>query len=207
MGMGTSCRVIGVCDVSVLSVELFDCLVGKLEGTDLFLDVVMEELGIEVSEDTVYIDLAERGFSECDGCGDWGFMGEYSRCTRCDMNANEYQRLASRTLIDRPPFDISPREIMVVWNAIGLAGEAGEVAELVKKGIFHQHGLDVEKMAREIGDVCWYVAALCTTLDLDLGAIMADNIAKLEARYPNGYSSEDSRKRVDLSSSPSYHPE
>lgn len=113
------------------------------------------------------------------------------------MNANEYQLLAARTLIDAPGFDIADNDLMVIWNAIGLAGEAGEVCELVKKGIFHQHGLDREKMADELGDLMWYVSAICTKLDLDLGEILEANIRKLERRYPNGYNSEDSQRRVD----------
>lgn len=48
------------------------------------------------------------------------------------MNANEYQQLAARTLIEGPDFYITDKDIMIIWNAIGLAGEAGEVCELVK---------------------------------------------------------------------------
>ncbi len=87
---------------------------------------------------------------------------------------------------------------MTVWNALGLAGKAGEVAEYIKKGIFHQHGLDIEKLKNEIGNVLWYAAALCTTLNLDLSEIMRENIEKLKIRYPDGYSPENSKKRADL---------
>lgn len=115
------------------------------------------------------------------------------------MNATEYQLAAARTLIDGPDFALTDTEFMVVWVALGLAGEAGEVAELVKKGLLHRHGLDRDIVAKELGDVCWYVAAICTKLDLDMGEIMAANIAKLKTRYPNGYSATDSRARVDIS--------
>jgi NTP pyrophosphatase (non-canonical NTP hydrolase) len=114
------------------------------------------------------------------------------------MDAREYQELAARTLIDRPDFDISDPAIMLVWNAIGLAGEAGEVCEHIKKGVFHQHGIDHEKLAKELGDVLWYVAALATKAHLDMGEIMQGNIDKLRLRYPDGYSSEDSLRRVDV---------
>ncbi|HEX9332976.1 MAG TPA: nucleoside triphosphate pyrophosphohydrolase family protein [Anaerolineales bacterium] len=113
------------------------------------------------------------------------------------MNASDYQKQAARTMIDQPGFEIPGHEIMVVWNALGLAGEAGEVAELVKKGVFHRHSIDLTKLEKEIGDVLWYAAALCTTLDLDLGEIMQTNIEKLKVRYPNGYSSADSQRRID----------
>lgn len=43
--------------------------------------------------------------------------------------------------------------MMLIWTAIGLVGEAGEVAELVKKGVFHRHGIDKEKLKNELGDV------------------------------------------------------
>ena len=114
------------------------------------------------------------------------------------MDVKEYQRLAARTLIDRPGFEIPDTEIMAVWDVIGLTGEAGEVADLVKKGVFHRHGLDLPKIEKELGDTLWYVAALCTTLGLDMSAIMQANIEKLKVRYPNGYTSEDSLRRVDV---------
>lgn len=116
------------------------------------------------------------------------------------MNATEYQELAGRTLIDRPDFTITDQQLMIAWNAIGLAGEAGELAELVKKGIFHQHGIDKDKMTKELGDVLWYVAALCSKLDIAMGDVMQANIEKLKQRYPEGYSSAASQARVDVES-------
>ena len=100
------------------------------------------------------------------------------------INANDYQQLAARTLIAEPGFDIP--------------GEAGEVAEHIKKGVFHQHGIDRDKLLKELGDVAWYLAALCTVLHADLGDVMQANIDKLRTRYPNGYASADSVRRVDV---------
>lgn len=114
------------------------------------------------------------------------------------MNANEYQNLAARTLIEKPDFQISDENLMIVWNAVGLAGEAGEIMELVKKGIFHQHGLDRGLLHKELGDLLWYVAALCTKLDFSMSEVMTANIEKLKTRYPNGYNSADSKRRVDI---------
>src|SRR5579859_250110 len=113
------------------------------------------------------------------------------------MDANEYQKLAARTLIDRPDFALSDADIMLIWSAVGLAGESGEVADLVKKGILHQHGLDRARLEKELGDVLWYVAALCTQLGLGLDDVMQTNIDKLLKRYPDGFSSADSQRRVD----------
>src|SRR4030042_33420 len=108
------------------------------------------------------------------------------------MDASQYQKLAARTLIDKPEFELSDRQLMILWDAIGITGEAGEIAELVKKGIFHRHAVGSIEFRKEIGDILWYVAALCTTLGLDLSEIMRENIEKLKVRYPNGFSVEDS---------------
>lgn len=114
------------------------------------------------------------------------------------MNASDYQAQAARTLLTSPGFPITDEQIMIIWCAIGLSGEAGEVSELVKKGILHQHGLDIHKLEKELGDVLWYAAGLATALKLDLGQIMRDNINKLCQRYPEGYSAADSVHRADL---------
>jgi NTP pyrophosphatase (non-canonical NTP hydrolase) len=113
------------------------------------------------------------------------------------MDANEYQKAAARTLIDHLDYVLSDADILLVWNALGLAGEAGEVADLVKKGVLHQHGLDRARLKQELGDVLWYAAALCTRLEMDLSEVMQANIDKLLERYPEGYTPQDSRRRVD----------
>ena len=115
------------------------------------------------------------------------------------MTADEYQRAAARTLIDGPDAEYTGKEIMLVWNAIGLAGEAGEVADTVKKAVFHRHGVNRDELIKELGDVLWYVAALCTKLDVPMSEVMERNIAKLRQRYPDGYSSADSLARKDVS--------
>jgi len=112
------------------------------------------------------------------------------------MNASEYQQAAARTLIDDPP-RFTDAEIMMVWVALGLAGEAGEVADSIKKMVLHQHGIDRDVLIKELGDVLWYFSGLCTQLNVPIGEIMDRNIAKLEARYPNGFNSADSLARID----------
>lgn len=116
------------------------------------------------------------------------------------MNATVYQTLAARTLIDAPKREYTDDELMIIWNAIGLAGEAGEVADIAKKGILHDHGLDEEALIKELGDCLWYIAALCTKLNVNMSQVMEQNIAKLKERYPNGFSAADSIKRIDIQS-------
>ena len=109
------------------------------------------------------------------------------------MNAADFQEQAARTQITDPGFEIPRQEIMVVWNALGLAGKAGDVAELVKKGVFHRHRVDPAKLEKELGDMLWYAAAICTSLGLDLGEIMQANIERLKAADPQRYSMEENQ--------------
>ena len=96
---------------------------------------------------------------------------------------NAYQRSASRTAI-------YPEEHRILYPALGLAGEAGEVANKVKKLI--RDGPDGrpddwrEQISSEIGDVLWYCAALATDLNLTLGMIAAQNEKKLSDRHKAG---------------------
>ena len=117
---------------------------------------------------------------------------------RNGMFADEYQQQAACTLIAGPDAEYTPEQIMLVWNALGLAGEAGEVVDTIKKAVFHQHGIDREVLIKELGDVLWYVAALCSKLGVPLSEVMERNIANLKQRYPAGYSAEASKARADL---------
>ena len=106
---------------------------------------------------------------------------------------NYYQKQAARTTI-------YPDSHKIIYPALGLAGEAGEVANKVKK--FVRDGYDVEgfelkkgELASEIGDVLWYCAALATDLNLSLGTIAAQNEAKLAGRMQAGTLSGSGDKR------------
>lgn len=117
--------------------------------------------------------------------------------------ADEYQRLANRTAA-REPVPITPEQSDLLNWITGLTGEAGEVADLVKKGIFHGQGIDKAKIKRELGDVLWYVAACCKTLGFSLSEVMEENVEKLRKRFPEGFSTERStfREEVDLNGRP-----
>lgn len=113
------------------------------------------------------------------------------------MNINEYQKLAARTLIDGEGVTYTPQETMLQWTALGLAGEAGEVVDLIKKQVCHQHGIDADAIAKELGDVLWYIAAIASVLGLSLDEVADRNIEKLRKRYPSGFDYEASRDRVE----------
>lgn len=87
---------------------------------------------------------------------------------------------------------------------IGLASESGEFDEIVKKTIFQGKPWNEDvrfHLMRELGDVAWYWIQACLALDLDPNDVIAENVAKLESRYPGGnfdvYHSEN-RKQGDL---------
>jgi NTP pyrophosphatase (non-canonical NTP hydrolase) len=114
------------------------------------------------------------------------------------MESSVYQDLSRRTLLDRPNFQISDEEVMLVWSAVGLAGEAGEIVEMIKKVVFHRHHYDKESLVKELGDLMWYVAAVCSTSGISLDEVMERNVEKLLERFPNGFTAEDSIRRVDV---------
>ncbi len=99
------------------------------------------------------------------------------------MEFSEYQRLSRRTAK-------YPREAWLWYPALGLAGEAGEVAEHAKKAIRDDEGSVGEErraaMAKELGDVLWYLAQLATELDLDLDDVAQGNLEKLLSRQSRG---------------------
>ena len=94
------------------------------------------------------------------------------------MTFSEYQEAARSTAI-------YPRDRAIVYPALGLTGEAGEVAEKVKKWI-RDGSLDKEAIAKELGDVLWYIAALSGDLDIDMDEIAQRNIQKLQDRAARG---------------------
>lgn len=174
------------------------------------------------------------------------------------MEANEYQLLAARTLIDKPDFELSDEDHQVLYDVLALEALLGLVTEHVKKGILHQHGFkrgeynallrslvqvamaamedhtplrhipdelimvawniiglngeaaevadtflsSIESnerldLRKELGDCSWYVSGTATKLGYTLADLLQYNIAKLLARYPDGYTSKDSQVRVD----------
>ncbi len=83
----------------------------------------------------------------------------------------------------------------MVMAALGLCGEAGEFADMVKKELFQGHNIDRDKAIEEVGDILWYVAAACRALRVDMSEMARANIEKLRARYPDGFSADASRNR------------
>jgi len=78
---------------------------------------------------------------------------------------------------------------LLITAAIGLAAESGEFCEIPKKIFFQEKPLNTDTifhMKRELGDVIWYWINACRALGLDPNDVVAENVRKLEARYPGG---------------------
>lgn len=108
------------------------------------------------------------------------------------MTPNEYQKAAMRTSSKV----LSPNKHLLN-GALGLAGESGEVADIIKKAMFQGHSINQEHIAKELGDICWYIAETATAIGYDLETIMQMNVDKLMRRYPEGFDTERSQHRED----------
>jgi len=104
------------------------------------------------------------------------------------MTFSDYQRSALRTSRSEPH-----RERMLV-QALGLNGEAGEVAELIKKWAWHGKELAPDVMAKELGDCLWYLADLASACNLSLDTIAELNVSKLQQRYPDGFTADGGKR-------------
>ena len=135
------------------------------------------------------------------------------------MTPNEYQKEALRT---EPPVGLHrlialgrsdgktelTRKQLRMFHDIdrlingltGLNGEAGEAIDILKKYLFQGHELDREHLAKELGDVAWYLALSADALGYTLEDILQMNINKLRDRYPYGFEAERSvnRKEEDV---------
>lgn len=116
------------------------------------------------------------------------------------MTLDRYQHLAARTA--NTNWDLisvrlirDSKYLPLLNFALGAAGEAGEIADEVKKVIFHGHNLDIDKLLKEIGDALWYLSQLTRTLGYSFDTVAERNLEKLKDRYPEGFSEEKSQNR------------
>lgn len=108
------------------------------------------------------------------------------------MKVNEYQMAAMRTAAK-----YKDKNDQLLNGLMGLNGEAGEAIDLMKKHMFQGHELDREHMAKELGDVAWYLALCADAICYDLDSILTMNITKLKSRYPDGFDAGASQHRAE----------
>lgn len=111
------------------------------------------------------------------------------------MNFKDYQDNAIKTA------KAGDFKFNLTHAAMGLSGEAGEFTDCIKKYVVYGQSLDSKNAAEELGDVLWFVALACETLSVSMEKIAEQNIAKLQARYPEKYSDEHAEQRLDKSDS------
>lgn len=132
-------------------------------------------------------------------------MDDYqSERDRADAAERELERIQafdyrSEVLRNCPNFDQDTLEHKLTLGGLGVAGEAGEVADLVKKINFHGVPLGQvrEKLIKEMGDVHWYLEYLAAALGIDTREVLDANVAKLRARHPNGWTPESQQAKAD----------
>lgn len=112
------------------------------------------------------------------------------------MHLNDYQKLAERT-----SGQYACTTDMLINACLGLSGETGEFNDIVKKFMFHSQSLPLDKLQLELGDILWYVAQAASAIGMNLDAVAASNLEKLQKRYPEraarspeGFSSNDIRR-------------
>ncbi len=108
------------------------------------------------------------------------------------MDVNAYQKQAMATL--NPALN---KKDVLINSVMGLCGESGEAIDIVKKWLAQGHELDKAHLAKELGDIAWYLAEAATALDLSLEEILQANIDKLKKRYPDGFDTEKSLVRLE----------
>ena len=111
---------------------------------------------------------------------------------RFESNTEIFQREARRSLRDDLPY-----EAMCSNMCMGLAGEIGEVIDIMKKHIYQGKELDITDVIEEVGDVLWYIANFCNVNNITMDECMESNIKKLRKRFPNGFTVKDANQRKD----------
>lgn len=149
----------------------------------------MAGLNCEIRWETRLCEVdGELGYFHC-----WGHWSNVIDASPLRGGHPEYQALALRTE-SRITTDPVPY-IRVLEGLMGLNGEAGEAIDLMKKVLFQGHEFDREHMAKELGDIAWYLAVSADAIGYDLESILQMNVDKLRARYPDGFSMEQSLHR------------
>ena len=139
----------------------------------------------------------ERKLRDVESLND-SLMKELAKRQGCQAEIREHDADLYQLDVLKYAPDYQHYKLNVLYAAIGMCGEAGEVSELVKKYEYHGHAIDTEHLARELGDVLWYVAYMADLFGYSLGKIMAMNQEKLAKRYPDGkFDAERSRNRKE----------
>jgi NTP pyrophosphatase (non-canonical NTP hydrolase) len=125
------------------------------------------------------------------------YLEHLKQTQRDKLTVADYERSALRT-VNTENADKFQGYGNLLDGVLGLTGEAGEVADVVKKALFQGHELDEEHMAEELGDVAWYLVLCCHSIGLTLEGVLQGNIDKLRRRYPEGFDKARSINREEV---------
>lgn len=121
-------------------------------------------------------------------------MNKYQIAAMRTNDGKNHERLLDNLLLgDMMHIDIAE----LLDGCMGLAGESGELIDMIKKWVFHSKEIDLSHAQKELGDVCWYIALICHAMGWNLDTILEMNIAKLKARYPEGFDTNHANNRKE----------
>lgn len=113
------------------------------------------------------------------------------------MTTNEFEKQVNRTWKASERVEVDGPDMELLHGALLLTGESGEFADAVKKYIMYGQKADIPNMVEELGDIIYGVTAMCEVLGVSLDYVMANNVSKLQMRYPEGYSDAKAKERLD----------
>ena len=107
------------------------------------------------------------------------------------MNSDDYLKESAVTCLNGIQMkelteDMSTLKGNLMHAALGIAGESGEIVDLIKKKVIYSAPIDPNDLEEEIGDLFWYIAIVCRETGTNFESIMDVNIEKLRKRYPDG---------------------
>ena len=109
------------------------------------------------------------------------------------MTINEFSDFCSSLASD----DLNIESPAILHSVLGIAGEAGELVDAIKKNVVYHSPLDMDNVKEELGDLLHYIMRLTTACGWTFQDVIDTNVAKLQIRYPNGYSNEAAIARAD----------
>jgi NTP pyrophosphatase (non-canonical NTP hydrolase) len=120
------------------------------------------------------------------------------RYEKIDFDVPEFDGLGYKEFVNSLFKDMCDRRSDLMHAAAGIAGESGEVLDIIKKHWAYDKPLQIEKLVEELGDVLFYIYAMSLLIGIDVETIIQYNQHKLSKRYSSGkYSNEQAIARAD----------
>lgn len=112
------------------------------------------------------------------------------------MTPNEYQEKAGRTSPSEYPL-MKLAQADLIHAHLGMSSETGEIGDCLKKHLVYGQRLDVDNLNEECGDLLWYISLMLTAIGVSLEECMQENVSKLKIRYPERFTEECAKERLD----------